>query len=89
MFVTFGGGMIGAKINNKDICRSVFLTICHCILGVQLAKTHSFRLLHSFRLFFGDFAHWESKCNLTYYDTHHLKLLKLIIYYMLSVSGIP
>jgi len=31
--------------NRRTVCRSVFLTICHCIL--------SFRLF-----FFGDFAQW-------------------------------
>jgi len=30
------------------------LTIWHCNLSTELAKTHSFRL------FFGDFAHWDS-----------------------------
>jgi len=32
---------------------SVFLTTWHCILSALLAKAHSFRL------FFGDFAHWD------------------------------
>jgi len=35
----------------KAVCRSVFLTIWHCILSAEITKTHSFRLL------FGDFAH--------------------------------
>jgi len=35
----------------KTVCRSVFLTIWLCILSIELAKTHSFRL------FLGDFAH--------------------------------
>jgi len=34
----------------KLFCRSVFLTTWHCILIAELTKT--------FRLFFGDFAHW-------------------------------
>jgi len=37
------------------------LTIWHCILNVELIKTHSFRL------FFGDFAHWV----VTYLDVIH------------------
>jgi len=36
------------KIAENEVCMSVFLTIWHC----NLSKTHSFRL------FFGDFAHW-------------------------------
>jgi len=42
------------KINEKAVCRSVFLTTWHCILSAELTKTHSFRL------FFSDFAHWDS-----------------------------
>jgi len=38
-----------SKIADKTVCRTVFVTIWHCILS---AKTHSFRL------FFGDFAYW-------------------------------
>jgi len=30
--------------DQKAACRSVFLTIWHCILGTELTKTHSFRL---------------------------------------------
>jgi len=41
------------KIAEKAVCKSVFLTIWHCILGAELTKTHSFRLF-----FFYDFAHW-------------------------------
>jgi len=37
------------KIVEKAVCKSVFLTILHCILSTELTKTHSFRL------FFGDF----------------------------------
>jgi len=41
------------KSPKKAVYRSVFLTIWHCILSAELIKTHSFRLL------FGDFAHWD------------------------------
>jgi len=34
-----------SKIVEKAVCRSVFLTIWHRILGAELTKTHSFRLL--------------------------------------------
>jgi len=37
----------------KAVCRSVFFTTWHYILSAELTNTHSFRL------FFGDFAHWE------------------------------
>jgi len=43
------------KIAERAVCRSVFLTICHCILNAEFTKTHSFRLS------FGDFTHWENK----------------------------
>jgi len=33
------------KIAEKAVCRSVFLTTWHCILSVELTKTHLFRLL--------------------------------------------
>jgi len=33
-----------AEIAEKAVCRSVFLTIWHYILSVELTKTHSFRL---------------------------------------------
>jgi len=33
--------------------KRVFLTIWHCILSAEFIKTHSFRL------FFGDFVHWD------------------------------
>jgi len=45
------------KIAENAVCRSVFFTIWHCILSAELTKPHSFRR------FFGDFAHWESKSN--------------------------
>jgi len=31
------------KITEKAICRSVFLTLWHCILSAESTKTHSFR----------------------------------------------
>jgi len=40
--------------NRRTVCRSVFLTICHCILSAELTKTRSFR-----QFFFGNFAHWD------------------------------
>jgi len=40
------------KIAEKAACRSVLLTIWHCILNAELTKTHSFRP------FFGDFVDW-------------------------------
>jgi len=33
------------KIVEKAVCRSVILTIWHCILSADLSKAHSFRLL--------------------------------------------
>jgi len=39
------------KIAEKAVCRSV--SIWHCTLSAELIKMHSFRLL------FGDFAHWD------------------------------
>jgi len=38
------------KIAKKPICRSVFLTISHCVLSAKLTNTNSFRL------FFGRFC---------------------------------
>jgi len=32
------------KIAEKAVCKSVFLTIWHCIFSAELTKTHSFRL---------------------------------------------
>jgi len=32
------------KIGEKAVCRSAFLTTCHCILSAELIKAHSFRL---------------------------------------------
>jgi len=32
------------KITEKAVCRSVCLTIWHCILSAELPKRHSFRL---------------------------------------------
>jgi len=42
------------KIAEKAVCRSVFLTMWHCILSAELTK------MHCFRLFFGDFVHWDN-----------------------------
>jgi len=42
------------KIAKKAVRRSVFLTTWHYILSAVLTKTHSFRL------YFGGFAHWET-----------------------------
>jgi len=41
------------KITEKEVRRRVLLITWHCILSAELVKTHSFRL------FFGDFAHWD------------------------------
>jgi len=41
------------KIGEKAVCRNVFLTTWHFIFSAELTKTHSYRLL------FGNFAHWE------------------------------
>jgi len=54
-FVAFTSQRIAiswVKIIQKDLLLSVFLTIWHCILGAELTNKHSFRLT------FGDFAHW-------------------------------
>jgi len=42
-----------SKIAEKAVCSSIFLTIWHGILSAELKKK-----THSFRLIFGDFAHW-------------------------------
>jgi len=50
------------KIAKKAVCRSVFfLTKWHCILSAEITKTHSYRL------FFGDFAHWVYTKNIFTY----------------------
>jgi len=40
---------------SSAVCKSAFLTTWHCILSVELT--------HSFRLFFGDFAHRIGEVN--------------------------
>jgi len=43
------------KIAKKSVCKSVFVTIWHCILIIT--KTHFIQTV-----FFGDFVHWVKSC---------------------------
>jgi len=62
------------KIVEKAIFRSAFLIVWHCILSAELTKTHSFRL------FFGDFAHWVTE------NKFHFMTLNLITMETIGIS---
>jgi len=43
LLISFVLKFLVGKIAEKAVCRSVFLTMWHCILSAVLTKTHSFR----------------------------------------------